>query len=159
MGHTAVSSIVCLSLIAGCGSASLNPAGRQGQDASRLTYTRIYCAPDNESHFDSVTMDLARVDAAPPAPPFFAKGSAASRLVFAAFDANWGAEDVKGKAFHPAPVAQWVVYLEGVMSITVSTGETRHFGPGDVLRVEDTAPCKGHISRVGDSPSFSVLVR
>ena len=84
-------------------------------------------------------MELGRVDAAPPAPPSFAKGNAASRMVFAAFDARWGAEDLQSRSFHPAPAAQWVIYLEGVMSITVTDGETRHFGPGDVLRVEDTA--------------------
>jgi hypothetical protein len=104
-------------------------------------------------------VELGRVDAAPPAPPFFAKGNAASRMVFAAFDARWGAEDLQSRKFHPAPAAQWVVYLEGVMSITVTDGETRHFGPGDVLRVEDTAPCKGHSSAVGDGPSFTVIAR
>jgi len=104
-------------------------------------------------------VELGRVDAAPPAPPSFAKGNAASRMVFAAFDARWGAEDLQSRKFHPAPAAQWVVYLEGVMSITVTDGETRHFGPGDVLRVEDTAPCKGHSSAVGDGPSFTVIAR
>jgi hypothetical protein len=66
-------------------------------------------------------VELGRVDAAPPAPPSFAKGNAASRMVFAAFDARWGAEDLQSRKFHPAPAAQWVVYLEGVMSITVTT--------------------------------------
>ena len=128
-------------------------------DPSRLTYARLYCSADNESHFETATVELGRVEAAPPAPPSFAKGNAATRMVFAAFDARWGAEDLQGRKFHPAPAAQWVVYLEGVMSITVTDGETRRFAAGDVLRVEDTAPCKGHISVVGDEPSFTMIAR
>jgi hypothetical protein len=155
---TAYAVIAC-TMLAGCSSASLKPSVRQEQDPSRLSHTRLYCSPDNESHFETAIMELGRVDAAPPAPPSFAKGNAASRMVFAGFDARWGAEDLQSRKFHPAPAAQWVVYLEGIMSITVTDGETRHFGPGDVLRVEDTAPCKGHISVVGDRPSFSVIAR
>jgi len=155
---TACAVIGCV-LLVGCSSAPPKPSARQGQDPSRLTYTRLYCSPDNESHFETAMVELGRVDAAPPAPPSFAKGNAASRMVFAAFDARWGAEDLQSRKFHPAPAAQWVVYLEGVMSITVTDGETRHFGPGDVLRVEDTAPCKGHSSTVGDGPSFTVIAR
>ena len=104
-------------------------------------------------------MELGRVDAVPPAPPFFVKVNPATRMVFAAFDAGWGADDLHGRNFHPAPAAQFVLYLQGIMSITVTDGETRQFRPGDVLRVEDTAPCKGHISVVGDKPSLTVVSR
>lgn len=80
-------------------------------------------------------------------------------MVFAGFGAHWGAQDVQARTFHPAPAAQFVLYLQGTMSITVTDGETRHFGPGDVLRVEDVAPCRGHLSVVGDRPSFTVISR
>jgi len=30
---------------------------------------------------------------------------------------------------------------------------------GDVVRVEDTAPCKGHITVVGDKPVYLMLAR
>ena len=96
------------------------------------------------------------VDAAPPAPPFYAKGNAAPRMAFAGFDAHWGAQDLKA---HPAPSAQYVVYLDGTMSITATDGTTRRFGPGEVLRVEDTAPCKGHISVAGSNPVFTLISR
>ena len=150
--------IACI-LLAGCSTAALRASVQQTQDPSHLTYTRLYCSPDRESHFELVTVELGRVDAAPPAPPFFAKANAASRMVFAAFESHWGAADLQAREFHPAPAAQFVLYLQGVMSITVTDGETRHFGPGDVLRVEDMAPCKGHISVVGDKPSFTVISR
>lgn len=155
---SACASIVCV-LLLGCSAASLRQPAQPSQDASRLTYARLHCSPDNESHFETVALELGRVDAAPPAPPFFAKANPASRMVFAGFDAHWGTQDLQARTFHPTPAAQFVLYLQGTMSITVTDGETRHFGPGDVLRVEDVAPCKGHISVVGDRPSFTVISR
>ena len=149
------STAICVSL-AGCGTPPTNP---HVSDPSRFTYTRLYCTPDNESHFETITADLAKVDTAPPAPHFFAKGSPASRMAIAGFDARWGESDLKERSFHPAPSPQYVVYLEGSMSISSSDGETRQFKPGDVLRVEDTAPCKGHISVAGERPAFTLISR
>jgi hypothetical protein len=151
--------IISCVLLSGCATASVRSATPQSEDPSRFTYTRLYCTPDNESHFETITVDLAKVDAPPPAPPIFAKASPASRTVLAGFDPRWGTHDLQARKFHPAPSAQFVVYLHGVMSITTTDGETRHFGPGDVLRVEDTAPCKGHISVVGDKTSFTMISR
>ena len=146
-------------LLAGCTTTPTTRAAQEWQDPTRVTYTRLYCSADNESHFETITLDLPRVDAAPPAQPFFAKVNPTSRMVFAAFDAGWGSQDLRDRKFHPAPNAQFVIYLQGVMSITVTDGETRRFGPGDVLRVEDTSPCKGHVSVVGDRPSLTVVSR
>ena len=146
-------------LLCGCGTASVRPATPQSQDPARFTYTRLYCTPDNESHFETVSVDLTRVDGTPPMPPTFVKANPASRTLFVGFERRWGAEDLKARKFHPAPSSQFVVYLQGVMSLTATDGETRHFGPGDVLRVEDTAPCKGHISVVGDKTSFTMISR
>lgn len=154
----ACASVVCV-LFAACGTTSVRSPMQQSQDPSRLTYTRLFCSQDNESHFETITTDLGKVDGAPPAPPSFAKANPASRMVFAGFDRGWGTQDLQARTFHPTPAAQFVVYLQGTMSITVTDGETRHFGPGDVLRVEDTAPCKGHISVVGDRPSFTAISR
>ena len=150
--------IACL-LLSSCGTASVRPVTPQSQDPSRFTYTRLYCTPDNESHFETVTADLTKVDAPPPAPPMFAKADPASRTVLAGFDPRWGTHDLQARTFHPSPSAQFVVFLQGVMSVTTTDNETRHFGPGDVLRVEDTAPCKGHISVVGDTTSFTMISR
>ena len=72
---------------------------------------------------------------------------------------RWGAQDLQARKYHPAPAAQFVVYLSGEMTVTTSDGQTRRFGPGDVLRVEDVAPCKGHISVVGGAPSHTLVVR
>ena len=81
---------------------------------------------------------------------------------------SWGSEvsfrngvrrNFRAAKFHTAPAAQWVVSLEGSMSVTTSDNDTRRFRAGDVLRVEDVTPCKGHISVVGDENTFIMLVR
>jgi hypothetical protein len=159
MSRKLACSILGCVFLSSCGTASVGPSTPRSQDPSRFTYTRLYCTPDNESHFETVTVDLAKIDAAPPAPPIFVKANPSSRLAFAGFDPLWGAQDLQARKFHPAPSPQFVVHLQGVMSITTTDGETRRFGPGDVLRVEDTAPCKGHISVVGEKASFTAISR
>lgn len=51
--------------------------------------------------------------------------------------------------WHPAPRRQYIVNLDGAVKITVSDGETRVIGPGEVFLVEDTHG-KGHISQAVD---------
>lgn len=142
-------------------------AARRSEECGQFDSCRVH---RNAFHFhgtiamstqppDTVTVDLAKVDAAPPAMPFFAKGSSASRAAFAGFESGWGTEDFKARKY-PAPAAQYVVYLDGLMSVITSDGQTRQFKAGDVLRVEDLAPCKGHISVVvGDRTSYAMVVR
>lgn len=48
-------------------------------------------------------------------------------------------------SWHNAPRRQYVIILEGQVDITVSDGETKRFGDGDVILVEDTSG-KGHYS-------------
>jgi hypothetical protein len=115
-------SIIGCVLLSSCGTAFVRPTP-QSQDPARFTYTRLYCTPDNESHFETVTVDLAKVDATPPVPPTFVKANPASRTILAGFDPRWGAHDAQARQFHPAPSAQFVVYLQGVMSITTTDGE------------------------------------
>ena len=49
--------------------------------------------------------------------------------------------------------------LRGTFSITTMDRETRRFVTGDVIRVEDTAPCKGHTAVAGDEPVLVMFVR
>jgi hypothetical protein len=153
-------SIVSTMLLSGCGGVSLSAPESRSHGPSRFTYTRLYCTPDTETHFETVAIDLSKIDAVPPALPVYAGGrSPASRVSFGGFDAHWGDHELQAQLNHPAPAAQFVVFLEGVMSVTTTDGETRQFRTGDVLRVEDTAPCKGHISVVGDQPAFIMVAR
>ncbi len=152
--------IISAGLISGCGAASLNATQSPSHDPSRFTYTRTYCMPDRETHFETVTVELSKISAAPPAPPNYGGFiRPASRVSFAGFDAHWGAHDLESRLNHPAPAAQFVAVLEGVFSITTTDGEMRRFRAGDVLRVEDTSPCKGHITVLGDKPGFIMVGR
>jgi hypothetical protein len=38
-------------------------------DPSHFTYGRLYCTPDGESHFQNVTVELRKMNFAPPASP------------------------------------------------------------------------------------------
>jgi uncharacterized cupin superfamily protein len=129
-------------------------------DPSRITYLRLYCTPDGNSHFQTVIGSLRKTDFAPPAQPLYAGNNvAASMALFGGFDAGWGAHDLESRLYHPTPAVQFLIILAGEFSITATDGETRKFRPGAVLRLEDTAPCKGHITVVGDKPGLTMFVQ
>ena len=129
-------------------------------DPSRITYLRLYCTLDGNSHFQSVRGELRKTNFAPPAAPLYIGDNIpASTAFFGGFDSGWGAHDLKSRLYHPTPAVQFFIILEGEFSITATDGETRRFRPGDVLRLEDTAPCKGHTPVVGDKPGFTIFVR
>ncbi len=48
--------------------------------------------------------------------------------------------------WHNTPRRQYVIILEGAVDFTVSNGETRRFGGGEVILLEDTTG-KGHSSK------------
>lgn len=159
MRSVLIFSIVSAVLLSGCASASLH-APLRSQDPSRFAYTKIYCTPDTETHFENVTVELSKTNVAPPAAPLYAGGnSPVSNALFVGADAHWGTRDLANRLSHPAPAAQFVVILAGVFSVTTTDSETRRFSPGDVLRVEDTSPCKGHITVVGDKPGLLMFAR
>jgi hypothetical protein len=126
--------------------------GADSTDPSRFTYARLYCGPDGNSHFQDVTAELRATDFAPPAPPVhIGSDFPAARAFFGGFDARWGAQDLEKRLNHPTPAVQFGIVLQGSFSITTTDGETRQLRPGNVFRLEDTAPCKGHITVVGGS--------
>jgi hypothetical protein len=132
-----------------CANAPLEQSAPPGSaDPSRFTYTRIYCATDSETRFENVVVDLAKIASAPPAPPIYIVkgGLPAASVNFTAYEPRWGAEDLAKGLYHPAPAPLFAVVLDGAMSIKASNGDTRRFRAGDVIRVDDVAPCKGHIS-------------
>ena len=136
----------------------LEQTAQASHDPSHIAYLRLYCTSDNNSHFQSVTGKLRKTNFAPPAAPLYVGNNVrASTVFFGGFDAGWGAHDLENRLYHPTPAVQFLIILEGDFSAT--DGETRRFRPGDVLRLEDTAPCKGHITVVGDKPGFTMFVR
>lgn len=98
--------------------------------------TRIYADAQGISHF--AELDLALEDAgtigrlSAPQPGC----GVVFRETEATYDYDW----------HQPPRRQWIVLLDGEISLEVGDGETRRFRGGDVLLVEDTTG-RGHRTR------------
>jgi hypothetical protein len=149
-----------MSAVAALGAGVTGSTARAEDDASQFTYTRLYCTPDNQSHFTQVTAELAKENFAPPAAPVAIGGNKpASKAFIGGFAAHWGAGDLQSHLTHPTPAVQQITVLRGVFSITVTDGETRVLHPGDLVLLEDVTPCKGHITVVGDQPGFLLFAR
>lgn len=101
-----------------------------------MKVTRVYSDSDGESHFgefDIPLKDSGQIG-------LLSQLQKATGLIFREtpgdYDFSW----------HNAPRRQYVIILEGQVDITVSDGETKRFGDGDVLLLEDTTG-KGHYSK------------
>ena len=117
------------------------------------TYTRLYTDEAGESHFDEVEIDLVLTDYAPPAAPLFLSAfTPATQFGFMKAPAGWTSD------LHTSSARNMFFVLSGEWEVTASDGETRRFGAGSVLLVEDTTG-KGHRSRVvGDVDSLAAMV-
>ena len=140
--------IIFLPLLAVSACVTADHRNAVSADASVVKWTRLYCTPDNESHFETMSAPLSRIDFAPPASPIYIGGGGpAKKVVFGGFEENWGAADVASGKTHPTPVVQWITVLSGRMVISSTDGDSRIIGPGDIIHLEDVAPCRGHITR------------
>lgn len=130
-------------------------------DPSVFTWARIYCTADNESHMTTESVELGEMNFAPPAPPLYiGGGGSVSSTFFGGFEPDWGAGDVEQKTYHPAPAVQWLTILTGSFYVETTDGDSREFRAGDVMHLEDTAPCKGHVSHnTSDEAVFAQFVR
>ncbi len=120
---------------------------------TRLTYARVCVDADGATHFHESAVGMTPMEYVPGIPlvdsasPLHVSGLTFSR-VEAGYTSDW----------HPAPRRQFVLPLSGAMEVTVSDGETRSFGPGSVLLVEDTAGT-GHQTRaIGSDECLFVTV-
>jgi len=116
-----------------------------------MTYTRLFSSDDGESHFEEVEIKFAEAAYVPFAAPLRLSAPCAAtsyRLMEA--PAGWKSDS------HVSPSRNFFVVLTGEWEVTASDGETRRFGPGSSLLVEDPSG-KGHSSRV-ISDSIAVMV-
>lgn len=117
-----------------------------------MHYTRVYADENGESCFEDVEPRTER------------RQVAESDLVaeisetFAVREVFFREPVVEASPVpHNAPYPLFIVMLRGTCSIEISSGETREFGPGDVVLVEDTTG-KGHTTRrVGDEPRLTLM--
>ena len=119
-----------------------------------MRITRIWADEAGVSHFDDIDIELEPVDFAPPAPPFdLSAPMAAERLVLFEFPVGWFGD------WHPAPQRQLYFNLGGRLEVEVGDGEVRHFGPGDVVLLEDVMGT-GHVTRaMGEAQSSGAFVQ
>ena len=109
----------------------------------RVGYVRMYNDAAGESHFEDLTVGLEERDFAPPAAPaYVAPFLETSGTLFFGVHPGRG-----GETPHPTPQRQLFSILRGTVEVTVSDGERRRLGPGDLILVDDTEG-KGHSTHV-----------
>ncbi len=97
---------------------------------------RIYTGSKAESHFAEVEVQLHDAGAI----GLLSQLEPASGIIFRETEEDYDYD------WHNAPRRQYLIILAGRVDITVSDGECRRFGAGDVVLLEDVSG-KGHYSR------------
>ncbi len=116
------------------------------------TITRLF-DDGGRPRFEDVELTLDQELLVPPAEPLpmAVLGQTTAALLVKA-DEVWG-----GDVPHPAPARQLLILLDGGVDITAGE-ETKRFGPGDLLLVEDTTGA-GHVTRIVEGGGVGVFVQ
>lgn len=119
-----------------------------------MQYTRLYSDDHGESHFKDIEIDLKLAEYPPPALPLHLSSfTPATQFGFMNAPAGWSSE------WHPTTARNIFFVLTGEWEVIASDGESRRFGPGSILLVEDTTG-KGHSSRVlSETDSLVAMVQ
>ena len=113
-----------------------------------MKYPRIYADAQGETHFEDVEPQFQQRDVVPGRPSIdTTTAMAADNVVFIRAPAGLTVD------YHSAPSRHLLVVLTGGWRMTVSDGETRQFGPGDAILVDDTIG-KGHLTEVTGTEDF-----
>jgi mannose-6-phosphate isomerase-like protein (cupin superfamily) len=116
------------------------------------SYVRIYADQAGETHFEDVHLPVSAQTHPWGTAIEATELIATSGLIFRRVTA-----DASTDTPHNAPRRQFIITLEGAAEVTVSDGESRVFGPGSVVLVEDTAG-RGHRTRpLGTVPRVTLF--
>ena len=96
----------------------------------------IYVDDKGETHFRDIEVEWKHEGRGGKTSATFPATGIIFRQTPGTYDYEW----------HPAPRRQYIINLDGGVSIQASDGETRIIGAGEVLLVEDTSG-KGHFSK------------
>jgi hypothetical protein len=119
---------------------------------TRTRITRIITIAGGGTAFAEDDVPLEATDFAPPSPPMLVSAPVAARAVrFLGAGAGWDSPP------HPAPARQYIVVLRGSVRGTVTSGEARTFGPGEVVLLEDTTG-EGHRTFIPEGEDWLALV-
>ena len=106
---------------------------------------------DGCSHFKQTDVNFSQKNFAPPAAPMqISEFQKARRWALLRLPVGWDG------SWHPTPVKQLIVFLSGQCEVTVGDGQTRRFGPGEMVMLEDTTG-KGHVTKVLGSQAAECL--
>lgn len=102
---------------------------------TNLTFpvTRIYSDASGDSHFEDLSIPLTAAGTI----GSLSQGMPVKEIIFREVEPTYDYD------FHTAPQRQYIILLDGAIQIETSTGDTRTFGAGEVLLVEDITG-KGH---------------
>lgn len=107
-----------------------------------MQYVRIFADKSGKSHFEGATLRLDEADYRPPAPMVYVSHAFQTDGVqFIRLPAGWTADAIN------VPKKQFMLCLSGKLEVIVSSGDTRTFGPGDRILMEDVGG-EGHKSSV-----------
>jgi hypothetical protein len=109
--------------------------------AAGPTYVRVYADADGESHFEDVCLRAERHSS-----PTGTEDALTEPLLTKGIVFRTVLSEASDTSPHNAPGRLLIVQLDGTVEVEVSDGETRRFGPGSALLVEDTTG-KGHVTR------------
>ena len=120
----------------------------------QFRYVRLFSDAGGESHFQDIAVSPDRELSVPPAPPLRmrALGPAVTAALVGG-DSGW-----HGEVAHPAPFPMLQSYLVGTVEVTASDGESRRFGPGSLVLVEDTDG-RGHSTRILDEDVIMLVTQ
>ncbi len=112
---------------------------------------RIVVNAEGRSHFVETDLVMKLKDFAPPAAPLGVSDfQPASQWGLLYLPIGWDG------SWHPTPAGQLIVCLSGQFEITVGDGQSRRFGPGEMVLLEDTEG-QGHVTKVVGSREVRCL--
>lgn len=117
-------------------------------------YVRVFTGEGGHSYFEDVRPDgQARGTSESDLRAVFSRALAVDTAVF-----RHVLEETDGSSRHNAPRRQFIVMLRGECEVETSLGETRCFGPGDVILADDLGGY-GHVTRrVGGEERLTMVI-
>jgi hypothetical protein len=119
----------------------------------KIKYTSIYADASGKSHFRDAEIELNETIIGPRIPPL---GASAHLPADACYFLTFPPGIVMD--WHPAPARLFHFFLAGECKVTVSDGEVRIFGVGDIVLAEDTTGIGHMTSNIGPSETLMAVV-
>ncbi|UTM38036.1 hypothetical protein MX572_04360 [Rhodococcus pyridinivorans] len=119
-----------------------------------VAYTRIYTGADGHSYFEDVKpRGETRGTPESDLQAIFGESLSVDTAVF-----RHVVKEADDRKRHNAPRPQFIIVLKGECEVESSLGDTRRFGPGDILLAEDVTG-QGHVTRrIGKRERLTMVV-